>query len=372
MFDRFIKKLEERWSRWDERGYVALISRLNQTQRRHILSKNHGRKVLRVLHRKWKDAHSRNILLGLLLDVDIEQLDLELRVDFIHALQKGRTSFTDEERIVQLICSTEISDLAALKSGLELRGYHNLYDLVYHELSASHRERLLAYFSNHDDQEGKVRVICDIDDTVYANWKDEKFPKKTVYPGVLAFISCLVQNPQDLVFLTARPKDRGHLSERLTRRRLQGFGFTDPVVLVGRWHQVHSDEVILERKWTNVQRYHHLYPYDRFIFLGDSGQLDAVLVQRMKRAGLLMWAGIHEIEPKRAPAWKQRFPEANFFHSYAQAAFFAWKQGLMTKEQFEFVCIESHKELSLMPQCPPKRWEEWNEIQKIWKREESS
>ena len=156
----------------------------------------------------------------------------------------------------------------------------------------------------------------------------------------------------------------------MTRRRLQGFGFTDPVVLVGRWHQVHSDEAILERKWKNVQDYHQLYPYDRFVFLGDSGQLDAVLVQRMHRAGLLCWAGIHEIEPKRDQSWKQQFPEAHFFHGYAQAAYFAWKQGFITKEQVEFVCIESYKALSMIQQCPPKRWEEWNEIQNLLKTEE--
>ena len=361
--------MEERWSRWDERGYVALVSRLNHAQRRHILSKKHAEKVLRVLHRKWKDVHSRNALLGLLLDVDIDVLDVGLRVDFIHALQKGKTSLIDEERIVQLICTTQVSDLEILKSGLELRGHHNLYDLVYHELSDHHREQILLHFSQHDNKNGKRRVICDIDDTVYANWKDEKFPKKTVYPGVMAFLSCLVNNPQDLVFLTARPKDRGHLSERLTRRRLQGFGFIDPVVLVGRWHQVHSDEVILERKWTNVQRYHRLYPYDRFIFLGDSGQLDAVLVQKMDQAGLLCWAGIHEIEPKRTPLWKQNFPQANFFHSYAQAAYFAWKQGVLSKEELEFVCAESYKELSALPQSPRERWEEWNEVQNKMKVE---
>lgn len=372
MFDRLIKKMEERWSRWDERGYVALVSRLNQAQRRHILSKKHAKKVVQVLHRKWKDVHSRNALLGLLLDIDTSELDLELRVDLIHALQKGRTSLIDEERIVQLICSTKISELPFLKSGLELRGYHNLYDLVYHELSAVHREQILRHFSLHDDKDGKIRVICDIDDTIYANWRDEKFPKKTVYPGVLAFLSCLVQQPQELVFLTARPKDRGHLSERLTRRRLQGFGFVDPVVLVGRWHQVHSDEVILERKWTNVQRYHQLYSYDKFIFLGDSGQLDAVLAQKMDHAGLLLWAGIHEIEPKRDPLWKQQFPRAHFFHSYTQAAYFAWKQGLLRREELDFVCAQSFKELSVMPQCPRERWEEWDEIQKILNVEDVS
>ena len=118
------------------------------------------------------------------------------------------------------------------------------------------RDRVCAHFLEHDARDSRIRVICDIDDTVYASWKDEKFPKKTVYPGVKAFLSCLAHRPQDLVFLTARPRDRGHVSERLTRRRLLGFGFEYPIVLVGRWHQVHSDEAILERKWTNITQYH--------------------------------------------------------------------------------------------------------------------
>ena len=364
MFDRWMKKMEERWSRWDERGYVAVVSRLSDAQRQRILSKKYGRRVLKTLHRKWNDVHSRNALLGLLLDKDIEGLDVDLRIDFIHALQKGRTSQVDEERITQLICSTTSDDLKRLKEGLELRGYHNLHSLVYHELSSPFQDRVCAHFLEHDAREHQIRVICDIDDTIYASWRDEQFPKKTVYPGVVAFLSCLV-SAQRLVFLTARPKDRGHVSERLTRRRLQGFGFSEPVVLVGRWYQVHSDEAILDRKWKNIQQYHKLYPYDRFIFLGDSGQLDAVLAQRMAHSGMLYWAGIHDIEPRRSMEWKEQFPELSFFRSYTEAAVLAWKQGLISKEEVSMVCKENHKELIEIPNCSEQRWVEWDEAQRM-------
>lgn len=364
--------MEERWSRWDERGYVAIVSRLTQAQRRRILSKKYGRRVLKTLQRKWNDAQSRNALLAMLFDQEIQELDTDVRVDFIHALQKGRTSLMDEERIVQLICSTRSKSLENLKNGLEQRGYHNLHSLVYHELSPLFRDRVCAHFLEHDARDSKIRVICDIDDTVYASWKDEKFPKKTVYPGVKAFLSCLAHRPQDLVFLTARPRDRGHVSERLTRRRLLGFGFEHPIVLVGRWHQVHSDEAILDRKWTNITQYHSLYPHDRFMFLGDSGQLDVVLAQKMAHSGLLCWAGIHEIEPQRSIEWKSKFPELSFFYSYTQAAILAWKQGVIDKEQALFVCEESRKELMNIPNCDKQRWEEWKIDHSILTRGEKS
>ena len=115
--------------------------------------------------------------------------------------------------------------------------------------------------------------------------------------------------------MTARPKDRGHLSERLTRKRLQGFGFAHPVVLVGSWQHVHSDEAILERKWHNVQRYKNLYPKSRFVFIGDSGQLDVELAQRMHEEGVLELGLIHEIIPSRGLEWKEKFPNIYFFRT---------------------------------------------------------
>ena len=96
MLDRLMAKLEEKRERWDERGYVDALALLTDVELHRFLSNSRLRRVLRVLHRKWKDVHSRNALIDLLLPKEIAELDVELRVAFIHALQQGRTSHPDE------------------------------------------------------------------------------------------------------------------------------------------------------------------------------------------------------------------------------------------------------------------------------------
>jgi hypothetical protein len=364
MLDRLMAKLEEKRDRWDERGYVDALARLSDVELHRFLSKSRLRRVLRVLHRKWKDVHSRNALIDLLLPKEIVDLDVELRVEFIHALQQGRTSHRDEVRIVEILCATSGDELLQLKEGVDHQDHHNLYNLVYHDIdSEPQRKRVLQHFIEQADDSLQIRIISDIDDTIYANWRDEKFPKKTLYPGVRSFFSRLDSEQNKLVFLTARPKDRGHLSERLTRKRLQSFGFAHPVVLVGSWQHVHSDEAILEKKWHNIQRYKSLYPKSRFIFIGDSGQLDVELAQRMHTEGFLELGLIHDIIPYRPLQWKEQFSGVYFFKTYTEAAIYAWERGVLSKEDAEFVCNESEKELKEMGKCHVDRLQEWREAQ---------
>ena len=117
----------------------------------------------------------------------------------------------------------------------------------------------------------------------------------------------------DIAFITARPKDRGGITERLTRRALTELGFPSPVVLTGRWHQLHSSKAIAERKWKNFVAYQRLYPNRRFIFFGDSGQKDAIFAQKLFTSGYLRLGLIHCIEPARSESWKEQFPNLRFF-----------------------------------------------------------
>lgn len=366
MWDIFFAKWEEKKEKWDEKGFVDLFSRLGVIDIRKRLSKRRMKQVLEVLHRKWNDVHSRNLLISILLPKDIDRLSIDVRIAFVHALQQGRTSHQDELRIADIICSTYGLELNSLKNGIEHQDHHNLYNLIYHDIQDSMvREKILSHFAQEETMTD-VRIISDIDDTIYANWIDEKFPKKTLYPGVLSFFHALSPLQDKLVFLTARPKDRGHFSERLTRKRLQGFGFAHPVVLVGRWHQLHSDEVILERKWSNVQAYQRLYPKSRFVFIGDSGQLDAVIAQKMYEEGTLMLGLIHQIGSDKARTHAEDFPNIRFFRTYSEAAFYAWEIGLISSVSVDNVMEQSKRDLEQIASCSDQRWQEWREARTLW------
>jgi hypothetical protein len=227
---------------------------------------------------------NREALYGLLARERVSDLSVAARALIIAAAQRGRTSSSDERAIVDLMLATKGAALTELKDTLDRGDDHrDLQQLIYSDLDdAERRAAVLEHIAAEASGEPVGRkVLSDIDDTLYANWKDERYPKKTVYPGVRAFYQAL---SDQIAFVTARPKDRPGVIERKTHETLRAFGVSDPVVLSGSFLKLHSNERIAEKKLQNFQEYARLFPEYRFVFIGDSGQGDADFGAKMREA----------------------------------------------------------------------------------------
>jgi hypothetical protein len=257
------------------------------------------------------------------------------------------------------------------------------------------------------------KVLSDVDDTLYCSGGsypagvDKRYPKKTVYPGVLAFYRELdlgTQGPEEwlddrignLVFLSARPHLYKDISEKANfakfeklrtrgddgRQRLH----TTPSLLAGdltsgTHFMVNNDyEPLAIKKFDNFRRYVSIYPEYQHVFVCDNGQGDV-------RAGEMMFDGfpyefealyVHEVQdisrthgyaPKR---WREKEFQPFFFRSYPEAALHAASRTppLIRLKGLQRICNDSAKDFAEITnwqseQLKAKRREEHN--QAIWR-----
>jgi hypothetical protein len=207
------------------------------------------------------------------------------RADRIRQLQTGHTDSAEEREILDIFLALRGEPLRELKRTLDDgRWDGHLMHLVHSDIDdEAVRAALLAHLARSADglQIRPIRVLSDIDDTIYASLHDTRYPKGTLYPGVLAFYRELAgvapetQGAGFVTFISARPGDRGGLVERVTRETLTEFGFDGATLLAGTLRGLRSHEAMAQTKRTNLARYRALYPEYRFVFVGDSGQGDA-------------------------------------------------------------------------------------------------
>jgi hypothetical protein len=268
----------------------------------------------------------------------------------IRSLQKGRTGSDKEKAIVALFESLEGDALHELKRRLDHGSHRNLLHLLYSDIDDSRlRQRALDHFAQQAvGQPRRLKVLSDIDDTLYANWVDARFPKGTTYPGILAFYaelarvgSCDPSAGGCVVFISARPGDRTGITENPTLGTLQERGVVKPVVLAGDVVSLRSHEAMAKRKYENFTKYRGLFPEFDYIFVGDSGQGDAVFGARMRAdfPDQVKAVFIHDVvnaekgQAVRTP--EQRAASAAegvfFVDTYAGAALIAEKQGLLDR-----------------------------------------
>ena len=215
------------------------------------------------------------------------ELTVPGRLARIQELQRGITGTGEEREILELFRGTSGAELRALKSGLdEAMTYRNLVHLVWSDVDdEAIRAELIAHIGSASGEgltTRPLRVLSDIDDTVYCSIHDARYDKGTVYPGVIAFYRELAlasgADPDGggyVTFITARPGDRGGAVETATLQKLRELGFVRATILAGTLAGAVSHEAMAEVKLENLTRYRQLYPEYRFVFVGDSGQGDA-------------------------------------------------------------------------------------------------
>ena len=275
---------------------------------------------------------------------DPNGLSIPDRARALRDLQRGSTDRADERRLADIFLATCGADLFELKRLHDSAStYRDLVQLLYRDIDdRSLRGRILGHFEEQAAALGAGargrKVISDIDDTLWCNWKDARYPKQTVYPGVLAFLEGLRphagENPHDgVAFLTARPRDRAGLVERLTHRRLRSLGIRGATVLSGALHKVLSSAGIAEGKLENLLLYRSVYPESELVLVGDSGQGDVALglAAREKLGDAVRGVFIHDVvatpEDERS---RLRARGIHVFDTYAGAAARALEDGLLS------------------------------------------
>lgn len=367
-------------------GYHARVSRTEDLRALLALERAHdrGRRILELL----ADATSRELdealttlgavelvarvedrmrgpklrgeLLRLLGRDRLPDLGIAARAALVHALQLGRTSPIKERTIRDVLVGTHGADLTALKNALDTEGGHrDLQRLLFRDVDDPVvRAEILAHFEreSHGVANREVKILSDVDDTFYANWKDTRYPPKTVYPGVLALYRELDRGPHaepgrigDLAFVTARPDDHMGLIEKRTLASLRKRGIGKATVLSGSFRKIFGNDSIAEKKYQNFSQYEQLFPEYDFVFVGDSGQGDvgfgaALLESHPKRVRAVL---IHDvIDTPQFVRSEQRRRRVHYFDTYVGAGLAAAAERLIEPAGVERIAREAMEELA--------------------------
>ncbi|HMH52518.1 MAG TPA: hypothetical protein VK548_19925 [Candidatus Acidoferrum sp.] len=232
-----------------------------------------------------------------------------------------------ELRMERLLLSIAPEDLPAFKFALEYDlDYKDPEEYVFHDIDDADRQDRLVAHLRRTPSSGGIKVLSDVDDTMYANLIERRYPKGTFYPGVLDFYDAAKEEPFGalpaipITTLSARPNPvAGKLEEAslkklvaLTKNRLCpsalsgsiGSSTVGTVESLLRAHrarrptevepgagadddalsdrQLHGEEdKIGDVKFANFARFAAIYPEYRYVFVGDSGQADALTASRM-------------------------------------------------------------------------------------------
>ncbi len=286
----------------------------------------------------------RTALVELLTAERVEALSLPARAAVAYGLQAGPTWRAEELGIRNLLLATRGVRLTHLKNLLNSRpDAHDLEALVFGDIDdPALRDQILDHIAAEAVAvvPGKAKVLSDIDDTVVCALHDRRYPKGTVYPGALALFDALDAGPTDepfstgdLTFVTARPGDAFGLIENSTRAALRRAGVTTASVLTGSLVNLITHDAMAAKKLANIDHHHRLFPEYRIVFLGDSGQGDAIVGSTLRRerpeaVDLVLIHDVVDTGPERRAELAGR--GVRFFDTYVGAAVLCRDHGLIS------------------------------------------
>ncbi len=335
-----------------QRTIIDLLARADTVQLNEMLADPVlTDRLLATVGDRWLGPDHHSELVELLVIRRRDELDLPARAALIHALQTGRTGPRDERLICELLCSAQGNELTMLKCLIDATPNHNdLEELVYRDIDDHRlRQRILDHIA---EQAARVsgteaKVLSDIDDTTICSLHDKRFPKGIVYPGAMALWQALDEGPAgqprttgDLTFVTARPADLFGWVEDHTRRRLRDSGVKSSSMLTGSLIHLLSHSLMANKKIEAIAHYHELYPEYRLIFIGDSGQGDVLVGQRLRAeySGMVDAVLIHDVVT--TPEEQRIAHQANaisYFDTYPGAALTVFGLGLISLTGLQLV-----------------------------------
>ncbi len=319
---------------------------------------------------------NRAALFHLLCEDRLTDLSVAARAALIAALQRGRTCSADEQAITSLFLGTRGAALTELKNAVDASSgdHRDLQQLVFRDVDDDNlREKILAHFQREAVPRPDLKILSDIDDTLYRNWKDDRYPtekhpetkKPYLYPGVRAFyheldVAFSGGEPSDLAFLTARPGDRAGLGEGITRGHLAALGLSYAKVLTGDLAHLATHEAMAEKKYAGFIEYRKLFPEYGFVFCGDSGQGDAIAGKAMMGhpGGGMRAVFIHDVvhtTPAGRDDWRSH--GVRFHDTYAGAAAFAHALGLLDLAALRRVAAATITDMAGVPFRDPAQRE---------------
>ena len=237
-------------------------------------------------------------------------------------LQSVTTSQT-EEKMVCLFLSVPKEELSRFKFELEYDGdSKDLVEYVLHDIDSAERQKVILDHFKTSPDERRIKVLTDVDDTFFANFVDNgrRYADGTIYPGVIEFYQALQQEPFDtggvpITALSARPDLKVGFSEAATLRKLRTLsenrlkpsgqsgklvnstlGSIESLVrarnkpyldrLMARSPFDPQEDGIGETKFVNAMFFAAMFPEYKYVFVGDSGQADALTAQLLTQGEL--------------------------------------------------------------------------------------
>lgn len=297
----------------------------------------------------WGPKH-RDALVDLLLRERVGELSTRSVALVVSALHQGGMPRSHQEVVTDVLTSLEGSPFHDLKYRLNATGdHHDLEHLVFDDLDADLRERLLRHFAEQAtvDPTSDLRVLCDIDDTLKCAIHDDRYPRGTIYPGIVELLHALddgaaeeANRAGDLTFVTARPGGPRGLVEQYTRDDLAELGLPPHSVLGGSFLNLHTKALMAERKLQNMHRDRQLFPECRMVFIGDSGQADGQVGAEMHRIDpdhivATLLHNVTDLTPQRREEYAAQ--GVHVFDTYAGAAAHALRLGLIRVDQAQTV-----------------------------------
>lgn len=342
----------------------------------HVVRATDLRRLISGVDDRLFGPDNRAALFQLLCEERLADLSIPARAALIAALQRGRTSSSDERAIVAIFLGTRGERLTDLKNAVDAASddHRDLHQLVYSDIDdGGLRERLLAHFAAEAAPRRDFKILSDIDDTLYRNWKDARYPdarapgadRPYLYPGVRAFyreldVAFSGGEPADLAFLTARPGDRAGAGEAVTRGHLSALGFGYAKILTGDLLHLATHQLMADRKVSSFLRHRRIFPEYGFVFCGDSGQGDAIAGRAMMAladSGMLA-VFIHDVvATSPAERDEQRAHGVRFHDTYAGAAVDAHAAGLLDVAAVERIAAEALADMEAVPFIDPRQRE---------------
>lgn len=303
-----------------------------------------------------------------LLTRRVGELSPEMRARVLHAMRRLPLSPETSHAIRDAMVSLTGEPFNRMKHLLNSSGdHHDLEHVVFEHLLPEHREVVLAHIRREADASpsGDLRILCDIDDTVRSMLHERRWPRGRVYPGAVALLTALDRGaaaeparPGDITFVTARPEGPQGIIEQYTRNGLSHLGLPPHSVMGGSFLNLFTKTSIKARKLQNFERERLLFPDCRKMFIGDSGQADALVGARMnERAPDFMAAVlIHDVAGVAATDGAELAASGvRLFDTYAGAAMQCLELGLITQDAANAIVAEVREAIAALPEGSGKR-----------------
>jgi len=377
---------------------------------------------LALLIYKIKDhgfgGQHRTELIQILAVERLAALTVYSRVIVLHALQilKLRANPRAEYWVRNILLNSTGDDLSDIKTLTDAKGdYYCMSKLIYDDIKS---ETVRHDILTHMRKEGAMQVtrrhlgtkrgpkrrysmawrkiLSDVDDTLlssgghYPAGIDKRYPKKVVYPGVLAFYRELdlgTSGPDDwpenrvgnLVFLSARPHVYKDMSEKSNFAKFEKLRavkedgrrgmHTTPSLLAGdlasgsQYITTNDFEPLALKKFENFKRYVSIYPEYQHIFVCDNGQGDVNAGEMMHDNFPYEYQAtyVHIVQDRQktygyAPKrWRDKEFRPCFFRTFPQAALDAATRQppLIRMSGLNRVCSDAVKDFYAIPE---KKW----------------